>query len=165
MERDDWLRVAWKVMVAGKSDARRLVFVDEMGTNTTSLCPLYGWASKGERARWSVPRNRGPNTTLLASMSVESMRACLAMLGATTAAVFEAYVEKVLVPSLRRGQSVLMDNLSVRKGGRGRELIEERGCKLLCLPPCSPDYHPIEEAFSKIKGPMRKAEARTREPD
>ncbi len=58
-----------------------------------------------------------------------------------------------------------MDNLSVRKGGRGRELIEERGCKLLCLPPCSPDYHPIEEAFSKIKGPMRKAEARTREPD
>ena len=119
MERDDWLRVAWKVMVAGKSDARRLVFVDEMGTNI-SLCPLYGWASKGERARWSVPRNRGPNTTLLVSMSVEGMRACPAMLGATTAAVFEAYVEKVLVPSLRRGQIVVMDNLSAHKGGRGR---------------------------------------------
>ena len=79
--------------------------------------------------------------------------------------VFEAYVEKVLAPGLRRGQSVLMDNLSVRKGGRGRELIEEHGCKLLCLPPCSPDYHPIEEAFGKIKGPIRKAEARTRESD
>jgi transposase len=58
-----------------------------------------------------------------------------------------------------------MDNLSVHKGGRGREFIEEHGCMLLCLPHYSPDYHAIEEAFSKIKGPIRKAEARTREPD
>jgi hypothetical protein len=72
MERDEWLRAAWKVMVARPLDARSLVFVDEMGTNT-SLSPLYGWAKKGERAYCSVPRNRGKNTTLLSSMSVEGM--------------------------------------------------------------------------------------------
>jgi hypothetical protein len=72
MERDELLRATWKVIVAEKIDARRLVFVDEMGTNT-SLSPLYAWAKKGERAYCSVPRNRGKNTTLLASMSVEGM--------------------------------------------------------------------------------------------
>ena len=72
MERDEWLRAAWQVMVAEKVEAGRLVFVDEMGTNT-SLYALYAWAPKGERAHWSVPRNRGPNTTLLASMSSEGM--------------------------------------------------------------------------------------------
>lgn len=64
LERDEWLRTAWKVMVTGTLDARSLVFVDEMGTNT-SLYALYGWAKKGERAQCSVPRNRGKNTTLL----------------------------------------------------------------------------------------------------
>src|SRR5215210_4084594 len=71
-ERDEWLRAAWKAMIANKLDARRLVFVDEMGTNT-ALSPLYAWAPRGHRARWSVPRNRAKNTTLLASMSVEGM--------------------------------------------------------------------------------------------
>jgi transposase len=77
--------------------------------------------------------------------------------------VFEAYVEQVLAPTLRRGQVVVMDNLSAHKGERVGELIEERGCKLLYLPSYSPDFNPIEEAFSKIKGLVRKAEARTRE--
>ena len=72
LERDEWRRAAWKVMVAGTLDARRLVFVDEMGTNI-SLSRLYGWAKKGERAYCSVPRNRGKNTTLLWSMSMEGM--------------------------------------------------------------------------------------------
>ena len=80
MERDEWLRAAWRVMVAGQIDPKRLVFVDEMGTNT-SLSPLYAWAPKGERARCSVPRNRGPNTTLLASIAVEGMGPCLAVEG------------------------------------------------------------------------------------
>jgi hypothetical protein len=70
LERDEWQRAAWKVMVAEQVEAKRLVFVDEMGTNT-SLSPMYGWAKKGERAHCSVPRNRGKNTTLLASMSIE----------------------------------------------------------------------------------------------
>ena len=162
MERDEFLRAAWRAMVAEKLDAWRLVFVDEMGVNT-SLSPLYTWAPKGERARCSVPRNRGPNTTLLASMGAEGMGPCLAVVGSTTAAVFEAYVEKVLAPSLRHGQVVVLDNLTAHKGQSIKELIEERGCKLLYLPPYSPDLNPIEEAFSKIKGVLRRAQARTRE--
>jgi hypothetical protein len=81
MERDEFLRAAWKAMVAEEIDARSLVFVDEMGTNT-SLSPLYAWAKKGERAYCSVPRNRGPNTTLLSSMSVEGMGPSLAVVRA-----------------------------------------------------------------------------------
>ncbi len=106
------------MVVAEKIEAGRLVFVEEISTNT-SLCAMYAWAPKGERARWSVPRNRGPNTTLLASMSSEAMGPCLAVVGSTTAAVFEAYVEKVLAPSVQSsGQIVVMDNLTVHKGER-----------------------------------------------
>ncbi len=147
--------------VAGSLDARSLVFVEEMGTNV-SLSPIYGWSKKGERVYCSVPRNRGKNTTLLASMSAEGMGPSLAGEGATNAEVFETYVERVLPPTLREGQ-VVMDNLSAHKGERVRELIEERGCELVYLPPYSPDFNPIEEAFSKVKGLLRRAEARTRE--
>ncbi len=87
----------------------------------------------------------------------------LAVDGPTDREVFEAYVERVLAPTLRAGQVLVMDNLSVHKGERVRELIEHRGCQLLYLPPYSPDLNPIEEAFGKIKGLLRKAEARTRE--
>jgi transposase len=149
-------------MVSGTLDARSVVFVDEMGTNT-SLSPLYGWAKKGERAYCSVPRNRGKNTTLLSSMSVEGIGPSLAVEGATNREVFETYLERVLAPTLRRGQVVVMDNLTAHKGERIRELIEQRGCELLYLPPYSPDFNPIEEAFAKIKGLLRKAEARSRE--
>jgi transposase len=149
------------MMVAQKLYAGRLVFVDEMGANT-SLAPIYAWSRRGVRARYSVPRNRGKNTTLLASMTVEGMGPCLAVEGSTTAAVFEAYLERVLAPALRAGQVVVMDNLSAHKGKKVRELIEARGCELLYLTPYSPDFNPIEEAFAKIKGLLRKAEARTR---
>jgi transposase len=162
MERDELLRVAWKVTVAEEIEARRLVFVDEMGTNT-SLSPLYAWAKKGQRAYCSVPRNRGPNTTLLSSMSVEGMGPSLAVEGSTNREVFETYVERVLAPTLRPGQVVVMDNLTAHKGGRVKELIEEHGCELLYLPPYSPDLNPIEEAFSKVKRIVRKAESRMRE--
>jgi hypothetical protein len=110
LERDEFLRAAWRVMVAEQVESERLVFVDEMGTNT-SLSALYAWAKKGQRTCWSVPRNRGPNTTLLSSMSAEGMGPSLTVEGATTSAVFEAYVEQVLAPTLRRGQVVVMDNL------------------------------------------------------
>jgi transposase len=96
-------------------------------------------------------------------MSVEGMGSSLAVEGATTARVFETYVERVLAPTLREGQVVVMDNLSAHKGESIRELIEARGCELLYLPSYSPDLNPIEEAFSKIKGHLRKAEARSRE--
>jgi len=162
VERDEFLRAAWREIVSGKVEPKRFVFVDEMGTNT-SLSPLYAWSRRGERAWCSVPRNRGQNTTLLSSMSLEGMGPSLAVAGSTTGEVFEVYIEKVLAPSLRRGQLVVMDNLSSHRGKRVRELIEARGCKLVYLPPYSPDLNPIEEAFSKIKGFIRKAEARTRE--
>jgi transposase len=161
-ERDEFLRAAWGVMVAGEMDADQLVFVDECSTNT-SLAPLYAWSPKGERAHCSVPRNWGANVTLLASMSVGGMGACLAVEGPTTREVFETYLERVLVPSLKPGQVVVMDNLSSHKGGRVRELIEGQGCQLLYLPPYSPDLNPIEEAFAKLKGLLRKAGARTYE--
>jgi transposase len=150
------------VTVAGAVDPRRLVFVDEMGAHT-ALSPVYAYAPKGRRACAKVPRNRGANTTLLASMSLEGMGSCSAVEGATTATVFEAYVEQVLAPSLRSGQIVVMDNLGAHKSEMARKLIEERGCRLLFLPPYSPDFNPIEEAFSKIKGLLRKVQALTRE--
>jgi len=110
-----------------------------------------------------VPRNRGKNTTVLSSMTIEGMGPSLAVEGATTARVFETYVEKVLVPSLRAGQIVVMDNLGAHRPERIRELIEQRGCELLYLPAYSPDYNPIEEAFAKIKNLLRKAAARSKE--
>lgn len=139
-----------------------MVFVDEMGSNT-SLSPLYGCSRVGERLRAEAPRNWGKNVTLISSMSTEGMGPSVAVEGATNGAVFEAYVEQALAPSLRVGQVVVMDNLSAHKGGRVRELIEGRGCELLYLPPYSPDMNPIEEAFAKVKGLLRKAEARTRQ--
>ncbi len=144
----------------GRIDPRLLVFVDECGTHT-SMARLRARAPKGERAYGRVPRNRGPNTTLLASMGAEGMGPCLAVEGSTTKAVFEAYVERVLLPSLWPGRVVVLDNLAAHKGERVRELIEERGCELLFLPPYSPDFSPIEEAFSKVKALVRKAAART----
>jgi len=97
------LRAAWKVILAKELkelDARRLVFVAEMGTNT-SLSALYAWSPRGRRASCWVPRNRGPNTTLLGSMTFEGMGSSLAVEGATDREVFETYVERILVPTLR----------------------------------------------------------------
>jgi transposase len=124
---------------------------------------FFAYSPKGQRANCKVPRNYGPNVTLLASMSSEGMGACLAVEGPTTREVFETYVVEVLGPSLRAGQVVVMDNLSYHKGARVRELIEKRSCELLYLPPYSPDYNPIEEAFAKLKALLRRAAARSRE--
>jgi transposase len=161
-ERDEGLRAAWRTLVAGEICAERLVFVDEMGTNT-SLAPLYAWSRRAERALARVPRNWGANVTLLASMSPAGVGPCLAVEGSTTRTAFEAYLERVLAPALRPGQVIVMDNLSAHKGERVGELIEERGCELMYLPPYSPDLNPIEEAFAKLKALLRRAGARTRE--
>jgi transposase len=123
----------------------------------------YARAPKGERAYGRVPRNRGKNTTLLASMSLSGMGGAMAVEGATTKVVFETYVERLLAPMLRPGQVVILDNLSAHKSKRVLELIEGRGCRVLFLPAYSPDLSPIEEAFSKVKALLKKAAARTRE--
>jgi transposase len=161
-ERDEFLRAAWRALVSGRLDGRRFVFVDECSTNT-SLSPIYGWSRRGSRVCFEVPRNWGANVTLVSSMSLEGMGPSLAVEGATTKVVFEAYLERVLAPALRPGQIVVMDNLTSHKGPRVRELIEGRGCELLYLPPYSPDLNPIEEAFAKLKTLLRRAGARSRE--
>ena len=135
--------------------------MDEFGTNVR-LTPLRARAARGERASGKVPRNRGKNTTLLASMGLRGMGPSLAVEGGTTRAVFEAYDERALAPSLSPGQVVMMDNLQAHKGERVRKLIEGRGCEVLFLPAYSPDFSPIEEAFSKVKALLGRAEARTR---
>jgi transposase len=128
-----------------------------------SFAPLYGYSRKGERVRLEVPRNRGTNTTLLASITLGGMGETLAVEGSTNREVFEAYVEHVLAPTLEAAQLVIMDNLSAHKPARVRELIESRGCELIYLPAYSPDFNPIEEAFAKIKGMLRQAGARTKD--
>ena len=110
-----------------------------------------------------VPRNHGPNVTLLAAMSHAGITAALTMTGATDGAVWPLFVREILVPSLRPGQIVLCDNLNVHKNGAMRDLIAAQGCQVRWLPPSSPDCNPIEQAFSKLKTSLRQAGARTRE--
>jgi transposase len=159
-ERDERARAEWRELVRG-GRAEDFVVVDECGSNT-NLAPRYGRAPRGERARGSVPRNTGPNITLVASMTTAGMGPAMVLAGATDRPAFEAYVERLLAPSLAAGQVVLMDNLSAHKTERIKDLIEARGCELRYLPSYSPDLSPIEEAFSKLKGRLRRAEARTR---
>jgi transposase len=161
-EREEFLRAAWRALVARELDADRLVFVDEMAA-IVSLAPLYAWSRRGERAFGSAPRNWGKNVMLLASITEEGVGACLAVEGATTREVFETYLERALAPTLCSGQVVVMYNLSAHKGGRVREIVEGSGCEILYLPPYSPDLNPIEQAFSKVKGILRRAAVHTRE--
>jgi transposase len=139
------------------------VFIDESGFNI-SMTRLRSRAPKGKRAYGKVPRNRGKNQTLIASISLEGgMGEAISIKGGTDAELFERYVEDFLAPSLQAGQVVVLDGLGAHRTARVRELIEARRCDLLLLPPYSPDLNPIEEAFSKIKNLVRKAGARTRE--
>ena len=134
-------------------DSERFVFVEECSTNT-SLAPLYGWSPRGQRVHQKVPRNWGKNVTLLSSIGKKvGMGTSLSLVveGSTNSRVFETYLQEVLCPTLKEGQVVVMDNLSSHKGSRVRDLIEEKGCELIYLPSYSPDFNPIEQAFSKLK--------------
>jgi transposase len=143
-------------------EANELVFVDECGTNI-ALTRLCARAPKGERAYGKAPRNWGKNVTLIAAMSAQGMGASMSVEGATDGSAFQTYVEHFLLPTLKKGQVVVMDNLQVHKSSRVRKLIEGVGASVLFLPAYSPDFSPIEEAFSKIKGILRTIEARTHE--
>ena len=136
------------------------MFVDESSTNI-ALTPSYARAPKGERAHGKAPRNWGKNVTLISSITVEGMGPSVSIEGSSDTESFGLYMRDVLAPQLKRGQIVIMDNLSVHRSGWVRELIEERGCELWLLPSYSPDFNPIEEAFSKVKNLLRRAGART----
>jgi transposase len=161
-ERDEAERAAWRAQAQAEFDPETLVFVDESGCNL-ALTPLYGWAPRGERARAQAPRNRGPNTTVLAALTTEGVLASMRIEGAANAEVFLTFLDQVLCPALPPGRIVVMDQLNVHKAAGVRERIEACGCRLEFLPGYSPDFNPIEEAFSKLKTYLRRQKARTRE--
>lgn len=135
--------------------------MDECSTNVR-LVPLRARAPRGERAYGKAPRNWENNVTLISSIcATAAMGASMSIEGSVDGEAFSLYVEHFLCPSLERGQIVVMDNLQVHKMRRVRELIEGRGCSLVFLPSYSPDFNPIEGAFSKIKTILRKAKARS----
>jgi transposase len=139
-----------------------LVFVDETGSQT-NMTPRTSRAPRGQRAYGAAPRNHGKNTTLIAALGATGMGATMTLEGAADADAFVAYLTHFLVPTLVRGQIVVMDNLSVHKDARVAPLIAGAGCRLVYLPAYSPDFTPIEQAFSKVKSFLRRVEARTRE--
>jgi transposase len=125
------------------------------------MTPRRARAPRGERAVGAAPRNHGRNVTLLAALVPTGIEAPLAIEGAIDGAAFAAYVERALVPTLRPGQVVVLDNLGAHKDERARRLIEAARCRLLFLPPYSPDFNPIELAFAKLKQRLRRTAART----
>ncbi len=137
-----------------------LIFLDETATPTT-LTPLRARAPRGERAVGRVPRGRREHVSWLATLTPAGVGESVLVPGAVDRAAFDAFVEQVLVPSLRPGQVVVLDNLSVHKSPAARRLVEAAGCRLVFLPTYSPDFNPIELAFAKCKQALRRAEARS----
>lgn len=152
-------RAAWRTAIR-ESAANQLVFVDESGANIT-LTPRYGRAPRGKRCHAQVRRNWGKHTTLLAAMTLEGIQTAAVIEGAMDRPVFERFVEQFLIPTLRPGQKVIWDNLSVHQSLDARDLIEAAACEVVFLPPYSPDFNPIEQAFSKLKAHLRRANQRT----
>ena len=134
--------------------------MDESSTNVR-MVPLRARAPKGQRAFGKAPKNWDKNVTLISSISLEGMGPSMSIEGSADGEAFVLYVEHFLCPKLREGQLVVMDNLQVHKMKSVRDLIEGRGCSLVFLPAYSPDFNPIEEAFSKAKTLLRKAKARS----
>lgn len=157
-ERDEAARAVWREEEAA-TPAERYVFVDEFGLQT-NMTPRYARAPRGERAYGHVPRNHHTNTTVIAAMTHRGMGACMGIAGAVDGDAFVAYLRGFLLPALTPGQVVVIDNLNVHKDARVAPLIEAAGCRLRYLPSYSPDFNPIELAFSKIKTAMRRIEAR-----
>jgi len=141
-------------------DPARLVFIDETGAST-KMARTRGRAPRGERLRASVPHGHWKTTTFVGGLRLCGMTAPMVLDGPMTGAWFLAYVEQVLIPTLKPGDLVILDNLPAHKGSATRQVIEAVGARLLFLPPYSPDFNPIENAFSKLKALLRKAAART----
>jgi transposase len=141
-------------------DPEKLVFIDETGAST-KMARLRGRAPKGERCRASIPHGHWKTTTFTAGLRLGGIAAPMILDGPMHGTAFLACVRQVLIPELRSGDIVVMDNLPAHKVSGVREAIEEIGARLLYLPPYSPDFNPIELAFSKLKALLRKAAAHT----
>ena len=143
-------------------DVTRYVIVDETSTNLT-YCPRHGRAPAGRRLDQAVPLHAGPNVTLIAALTPDGLGALMSVDGAVNGDVFAAYLDQVLGPTLRPGDVVVLDNLAVHKVAGLAEIAQKYEVRLRYLPPYSPDFNPIERAFSKLKTWLRTAKARTRE--
>ena len=141
-------------------DPQRLVFIDETGAST-KMARLRGRAKRGQRCRSPVPHGHWKTTTFIGALRLNGMTAPMVIDGPMNRDVFHAYVRHVLTPTLKPGDIVVMDNLPAHKGGETRRMIEAAAARLLYLPPYSPDFNPIENAFSKLKAILRKASERT----
>jgi transposase len=153
-------RQAWRAEVIPSLDPARLVFIDETWAKT-NMTRTHGYAPRGERLVAAAPHGHWHTTTFVGALTARGFIAPMVVDGAVNGDVFRAYVEQVLVPELRRGDVVVMDNLGSHTLAGVRAAIEGAGCRLLFLPPYSPDLNPIENAFSKLKRLLRTAAERT----
>jgi len=154
-------RRAW-VKKTEPSDPSRFVFIDESGAKT-NMTRLRGRCRGGERLLDAAPHGHWETTTMIAALRLEGATAPMVIEGATDAAVFHAYVKHVLVPTLREGDIVVVDNLSSHKAAEVEEMIRAAGAELWFLPPYSPDLNPIEKMWSKVKEILRAIKARCAE--
>jgi len=152
-------RAQW-VKYQDKIAPERLVFIDETWTKT-NMAPLRGWAPSGQRLVAKVPHGHWKTTTFLAALRHDRIDAPWLLDGPIDGETFQSYVEMVLLPTLRPGDVVIMDNLGSHKGATVRRLIRSVGAKLIFLPKYSPDLNPIEQVFAKLKHLLRKEAART----
>jgi transposase len=156
------LRAAFAVRVTEELGdlLARLKFLDEGGVNL-GLTRLYGRAAPGERVVEATPGISGVHYTVVAALGAKGVQAPWLFEGALTTVAFETYLEDVLIPTLRRGDILLLDNLSAHKGDHAQATLAARGVHVIFLPPYSPDLNPIEKCWAKVKEALRAAKART----
>ena len=150
----------WWKKYQSRIDISRLVFIDETWTKT-NMAPLRGWGNVGERLRAQAPHGHWKTLTFLAGLRCDGLTAPCVFDGPINGASFLSYVEQVLIPTLKPGDIVILDNLGSHKSKTVRERVKAAGARLLFLPPYSPDLNPIEQVFSKLKHLLRKAKERT----
>jgi transposase len=153
-------RRAWWKKYQARIDPRRLVFIDETWAKT-NMARTHGRALRGQRLVDKVPHGHWKTLTFLAALRCDAITAPFVLDGPINGDWFKAYVEQVLVPTLRSGDVVVLDNLGSHKGKAVRRAIREAGAHLIFLPPYSPDLNPIEQVFAKLKTLLRKAAERT----
>lgn len=142
-------------------DPESFVFLDEFGINTR-MSRLYGRAQGGARAIGKVPGNYGQSTSVISTLGLRGVLATMSIDGSIDAQVFDAFIEKMLVPRLKHGDIVLMDRLKVHLSQRVKQLISLANASIMLLPPYSPDFSPIENLISKVKEFLRSTEARSK---